>query len=73
MPFKNSENKILQGITTSTSLRWWQNVSNTTDKNDFTYFNKTTNKTETLKIPNIGIADSPIIFNIGIGYTFGGK
>jgi hypothetical protein len=73
MPFKNSENKFLQGITTSTSIRYWQNVGTTLRNDEFSYANKTTNKTETLKAPNIGIANSPIIFNIAIGYTFGGK
>lgn len=72
-PFKNSENTFLQGITTSTSLRYWQNVGTNLSGDQFTYFNKGTNKTETLKAPNIGIANSPIIFNIAIGYTFGGK
>lgn len=73
MPFKNSENKLLQGITTSTSLRYWQNVGTTLRNDEFSYLNKTTKKTETLNAPNIGIANSPIIFNIAIGYTFGGK
>lgn len=72
-PFKNSENKFLQGITTSTSLRYWQNVGTTLRNDEFTYLNKTSNKNEMLKAPNIGIANSPIIFNIAIGYTFGGK
>ena len=73
MPFKKSNNKFLQGITTSTSIRYWQNVGTTLRNDEFTYLNKISNKTETLKAPNIGIANSPIIFNIGIGYTFGGK
>jgi hypothetical protein len=73
MPFKNSSNKILQGITTSTSLRYWQNVGTTLRNDEFSYFNKTSNKTEMLKASNIGFANSPIIFNIAIGYTFGGK
>lgn len=73
MPFKNSENKLLQGITTSTSIRYWQNVGSTLRNDEFSYLNKNTNKTETLKAPNIGITNSPIIFNIAIGYTFGGK
>lgn len=73
MPFKNSESKFLQGITTSTSIRYWQNVGTTLSNDEFSYLNKNTNKTETLKAPNIGIANSPIIFNIAIGYTFGGK
>lgn len=73
MPFKKSNNKFLQGITTSTSIRYWQNVGTTLSKDEFSYFNKTTNKMETLKAPNIGFGNSPIIFNIGIGYSFGGK
>ena len=73
MPFKNSESKLLQGITTSTSIRYWQNVGTTLSNDEFSYLNKNTNKTETFKAPNIGIANSPIIFNIAIGYTFGGK
>jgi hypothetical protein len=73
MPFKKSSSKILQGITTSTSLRYWQNVGSTLRNDEFSYLNRSTNKTEKLKAPNIGVANSPIIFNIGIGYTFGGK
>lgn len=72
-PFKNSENDILQGITISSSLRYWQNVGTTLRNDEFSYFNKISNKTETLKAPNIGLANSPIIINIAVGYTFGGK
>ncbi len=72
-PFKNSDNKILQGITTSTSIRYWQNVGTTLSNDEFTYANKTTKKNETLKAPNIGLANTPLIINIGVGYTFGGK
>jgi hypothetical protein len=72
-PFKNSENTFLQGITTATSLRYWQNVGTTLSNDEFTYNSKLTSKKETLKAPNIGIANTPIIFNIAIGYTFGGK
>ncbi len=73
MPFKNSENKILQGITTNVNIRYWQNVGTTLRNDEFSYFNKTSNKNETLKAPNIGIANSPIIFNAAVGYTFGGR
>jgi hypothetical protein len=72
-PFRNSENTFLQGITTSTSVRWWQNTSSTLTNNEVTYANTSTKKTETLKTPNIGIANTPFIFNISVGYTFGGK
>jgi hypothetical protein len=73
MPFKNSSNKTLQGITTSTSIRYWQNVGTTLSEDKFSYANKISKKVETLNAPNIGLANSPIIFNIAIGYTFGGK
>ena len=72
-PFKNSDNKFLQGITTSTSLRWWQNFGTTLRNDEFAYTNKGTKKVETLSASNIGFANTPIIFNIAIGYTFGGK
>jgi hypothetical protein len=73
MPFKNSDNTFLQGITTSSSIRWWQNASSTIAGNEVTYFNKTTGKNEVFKTPNIGLANSPIVVNIAVGYTFGGK
>ncbi|TAE82085.1 MAG: hypothetical protein EAY81_09320 [Bacteroidetes bacterium] len=72
-PFKNSKSKGLQGITTATSIRWWQNVGSTLSNDEFSYNNKTTGKKETLKAANIGIGNTPIIFNISVGYTFGGK
>ncbi|MFM2388007.1 MAG: hypothetical protein RL660_2764 [Bacteroidota bacterium] len=73
MPFKNSNSKVLQGITTSSSFRYWQNVGSTLSNDEMTYFNKSSNKSEQVKAPNIGIANTPLIFNIAIGYTFGGK
>ncbi len=72
-PFRNSGNKVLQGITTSTSLRWWQNVGSTLKNDAFSYDNKTTGKRETLKAANIGFGNTPLLFNIAVGYTFGGK
>jgi hypothetical protein len=72
-PFKNNNSNLLQGITTSTSLRWWQNVGSTLDNNEFSYTNKFSNKMETLKAANIGIGNTPLIFNVAIGYTLGGK
>jgi hypothetical protein len=72
-PFKNSDNKILQGITTSSSIRYWQNVGTTLSNDEFTYAHKITKKNETLKAPNIGLANTPLIINIAVGYTFGGK
>lgn len=72
-PCKNSKHKGLQGITTATSLRFWPNVGSTLSKDEFSYDNKSTGKKETQKASNIGMANTPLIFNISIGYTFGGK
>jgi len=72
MPFKKKDN-WLQGITTSTSLRWWPNIGSSLKDDKFTYHNKFSNKDETLKASNIGIAGTQFLFNVSIGYTFGGK
>lgn len=72
MPFQKKDN-WLQGITTSTSLRWWPNVGSSLTDNQFTYTNKFSNTGKTLKVSNIGIAGSQFLFNVSIGYTFGGK
>lgn len=72
MPFRKKDG-WLQGITTSTSLRWWPNIITSLKDDKFTYHNKITNNDETLKASNIGIAGSQFLFNISIGYTFGGK
>ena len=72
-PFHNSESKFLQGITTSSSIRWWQNVGTTLSNDEFSYDNKLTGNTETLKAANIGFGNTPLVLNIAIGYTFGGK
>jgi hypothetical protein len=73
MPFRNNDSKVLQGITTSASLRYWQNVGTTLSEDAFSFASKVSNQTETLQAPNIGIANSPVIVNIAIGYTFGGR
>jgi hypothetical protein len=72
-PFRNRSSKFLQGVTTSASIRWWQNVGSTLSNDEFTYDNKLTGKKETQKAANIGFGNTPLVMNIGIGYTFGGK
>lgn len=72
MPFHKKDN-WLQGITTSTSLRWWPNIGTSLKDDKFIYHNKITNNNETLKASNIGIAGSQFLFNISVGYTFGRK
>lgn len=72
-PFGKSQNKALQGITTATSLRYWPNVGSTLSHDSFSYTNKFKQKVETQEVANIGMGNTPIIFNISVGYTFGGK
>lgn len=72
MPFRSKDN-WLQGITTSTSVRWWPKVGSSLTDDKFTYHNKLSNTDEVLKASNIGISGSPFLFNISVGYTFGGK
>lgn len=72
MPFRKKDN-WLKGITAHCSVRWWPNVGSSLTDNKFTYNNKLTNKEETLKASNIGIAGSQFLTNISIGYTFGNK
>lgn len=67
-PFEK-QNNFLKGIFTSTSVRYWQNVYSSLDNNEYKYFHTVTNKNETLKVSNIGIANTPFIFNIALGYS----
>lgn len=67
-PFEKQDN-FLKGIFTSTSARYWQNVWSSLEDNKHHYFNKVTNQNETLKAANIGIANSPFLFNIALGYS----
>ncbi len=67
-PFEK-QNNFLKGIFTSTSFRYWQNIQSSLDNNKYNYFNKVTNQNETLKASNIGIANTPFLFNVALGYS----
>ena len=66
-PFEKNDT-FLKGIFTSTSLRYWQKISSSLDNGELQYTNRITQNTETHKAANIGIANTPFIFNIAIGY-----
>jgi hypothetical protein len=68
-PFEKQDN-FLKGIFTSTSIRYWQNVWSSLDHNEFKYFNDISMQNETLKASNIGIANTPFLFNVALGYSF---
>ncbi|WP_350286951.1 hypothetical protein [uncultured Croceitalea sp.] len=69
LPFKNREN-FLQGIMVSPSVRFWPRLSSTLDDEKFVYENSFTGNTETHNAMDAGIANSPFIFNISVGYSF---
>ncbi len=71
-PFRRGS-RLLQGVTTSTSVRWWQNVGSTQPDNQFSYANAQTGQQETLRVPSIGLANTPLLINVAVGYTFGGQ
>jgi hypothetical protein len=69
LPFAG-KNSALRGIEFSTSLRFWPRVASTLSGNEIAYSNSSTGKSETHQAANIGIANTPIIFNISAGYLF---
>lgn len=68
-PFKHKEN-LLKGITLAPSVRYWPTIHSSFDGNGYNYQNKFTGKVETITTPASGIALSPLIVNVSIGYTF---
>lgn len=60
------------GITTSTSVRFWPTIGTSIGGPDTTisYDNSLTGATEEHEVSNIGMANTPFIFNIAIGYAF---
>ena len=60
----------LRGIDISTSFRVWPNVASTLPGGQITYANTTTGRDEVHETANIGIANTPIVANVSIGYVF---
>ncbi len=69
VPFSHRTN-LLRGLNVSTSLRFWPKVATTLSGNEVGYNNTTTGQWETHKAANIGIADTPLILNVSLGYIF---
>jgi len=67
-PFEHQDN-FLKGIFTSTSIRYWQNVYSSLDDGEISYNNRVTEQTEVHETANIGIANTPFLFNVGLGYS----
>lgn len=68
-PFKNIQNP-LKGIMIAPSIRYWPTVSSSLTDDKFVYDNRITGKTETHNRMEAGINNTPIVFNISVGYSF---
>ncbi len=69
MPFEKEQN-LLRGITIAPSFRWWPNIATTLPDNALRYTNTLTQREEIHQAKNIGIANTPFLVNVSIGYTF---
>lgn len=69
LPFRDRTD-ALRGINLSTSVRFWPNVDTSLRDDAVRYANATTNRDETHHAANIGIANTPLIVNVSLGYVF---
>jgi len=69
LPFKHASG-FAKGITVVPSVRYWYKVASSLENDSFVYANNKTGKKETLKAPNIGISNTPVVLNISVGYSF---
>lgn len=60
----------LKGISVVPSVRYWYQVKTSLKNDRLSYANAETGRSETLKAPNIGIANTPLLVNVSVGYTF---
>ncbi len=68
-PF-GSRKDWLRGFNLSTSLRYWPNVATSLDSDKREYDNDFIGQRVTHNAANIGIANTPIIVNMSVGYAF---
>jgi hypothetical protein len=68
-PFTHRKD-LLRGLNVSTSFRFWPKVATSLVGNEVSYDNKSTGQREVHRAANIGIADTPFIANVSIGYLF---
>ena len=59
-----------QGIVASVSLRFWPKVWSSLEDDQREYDNSVTGQVEIHRANDIGIANTPLIFNVAIGYLF---
>jgi hypothetical protein len=59
-----------RGLNASTSVRFWPNVASTLDADRLTYTDARTGEARIHEVLGIGIANSPWVANISLGYAF---
>ncbi|MFN0253847.1 MAG: hypothetical protein ACKV2T_43685 [Kofleriaceae bacterium] len=69
LPFRDRTD-ALRGINLSTSVRFWPTIATSLRDDAVMYANATTNRDETHHAANIGIANTPLIVNVSLGYVF---
>ncbi len=67
-PFKNQQN-FLKGLMLAPSVRWWPRVSSSLADNIVEYENRITSQTEIHEALEVGIANTPWILNLSVGYA----
>ena len=60
----------LAGIVTSASVRYWPRVWSSLPDDQLTYANEATGRTEVHRAADIGLANTPVIVNLTVGYLF---
>lgn len=69
-PFNNSSN-LLKDIMIAPSIRYWPTASSTLPGDQFVYNNRITGNTEIHHRMEAGINNTPFVFNVSVGYSFG--
>lgn len=69
VPFASTRGS-LRGLNLSTSLRLWPNVATSLPHDRVVYANATTGRDEVHRAARIGIANTPWIVNLSVGYRF---
>lgn len=70
LPFARSD-RGLRGIALALSFRVWPRVASTLRGDRLEYANETTGRTEIHRAADVGIANTPFIVNLSLGYAFG--
>lgn len=68
-PFKEKTN-ALRGLMIAPSVRFWPKISSTLNEDQVSYQNRLTGRTETHEAMEVGIGNTPWVFNISVGYSF---